>query len=276
MIPLHAAPRIRALTIAGSDSGGGAGIQADLKTFAALGAYGASVITAITAQNTQGVQAVHIVPPDMIAAQCRSVLGDMTFDAVKIGMLPDVASIETVADILQQYRVPFVVLDPVLVATSGDSLALENTIDALLNRLLPLADLITPNLAELAALTGESLAKDETEMLAQGQKLLNYGAKAALLKGGHWQDCAEACDWLVCADAPPQRFSTMRINTPHTHGTGCTLAAAIAALYPQHDGLATAVAAAKTYLHGAIEGGQTWQLGHGHGPLAHFWRFYRD
>ena len=190
-------PFPRVLTIAGSDSGGGAGIQADLKTFGALGAYGASVITAVTAQNTQGVQGVHVVPAAMIAAQCDSVLSDIRIDAVKIGMLPDVESIKAVAHALREYPVPFVVFDPVLVATSGDSLALENTLDALCGLLLPLADVVTPNLNELAQLTGNALAQDEAEMLAQGRQLLAKGAKAALLKGGHWQGCEEARDWLV-------------------------------------------------------------------------------
>ena len=171
-------PFPRVLTIAGSDSGGGAGIQADLKTFGALGAYGASVITAVTAQNTQGVQGVHVVPAAMIAAQCDSVLSDIRIDAVKIGMLPDVESIKAVAHALREYPVPFVVFDPVLVATSGDSLALENTLDALCGLLLPLADVVTPNLNELAQLTGNALAQDEAEMLAQGRQLHVHHAQA--------------------------------------------------------------------------------------------------
>ncbi len=264
------------LTIAGSDSGGGAGIQADLKTFGALGAYGASVITAVTAQNTLGVQAVHVVPPDMVAAQCRSVFDDIRFDAVKIGMLPDVATIQTVAAALREYQVPFVVLDPVLVATSGDKLALENTVEAMCAELLPLADVVTPNLSELAQLTSHTQAQDETEMLAQGRVLLAKGAKAALLKGGHWADSSEARDWLVQQTAEAQCFVNARVPTDNTHGTGCTLAAAIAALYPHRRNLNFAVAAAKSYLHGAIAAGQYWRLGQGHGPLAHFWRTVRD
>ena len=269
-------PFPRVLTIAGSDSGGGAGIQADLKTFGALGAYGASVITAVTAQNTLGVQAVHVVPPEMIAAQCESVLSDIRFDAVKIGMLPDVVSIETVARALRKYKMPFVVLDPVLVATSGDSLALENTIEAMCSELLPLADVVTPYLSELAQLSGNQQAEDETEMLAQGKQLLLKGAEAALLKGGHWPDSVEARDWLVQQNAEPQCFVNARVPTDNTHGTGCTLAAAIAALYPHRRNLNFAVAAAKSYLNGAINAGQYWHLGKGHGPLAHFWRTVRD
>ncbi|QEY26119.1 bifunctional hydroxymethylpyrimidine kinase/phosphomethylpyrimidine kinase [Neisseria zalophi] len=269
-------PITRALTIAGSDSGGGAGIQADLKTFGALGAYGASVITAVTAQNTQGVQAVHTVPPEIIAAQCESVFSDIRIDAVKIGMLPNVETIKTVAAALRKYNNGFLVLDPVLVATSGDSLALEDTVAVMCEELLPLADVITPNLDELAKLTGNALAKNEEEMLSQGRQLMEKGAEAVLLKGGHWVDSKEASDWLLADDQDPQCFRSSRVDTINTHGTGCTLAAAIAALRPQRTSLNTAVAAAKTYLHGAIEAGAGWRVGKGSGPLAHFWRHYRD
>ncbi|EGF08232.1 phosphomethylpyrimidine kinase [Neisseria bacilliformis ATCC BAA-1200] len=267
-------PYPRVLTIAGSDSGGGAGIQADLKTFGALGAYGASVITAVTAQNTQGVQAVHTVPSDIIRAQCESVFTDIRIDAVKIGMLPDTETICTVAAALRRHPAPFTVLDPVLVATSGDSLALENTTQALLGELMPLADLLTPNLSELAALSGRSLPRDENEMLEQGRLLLQSGAKAVLLKGGHWSG-GFARDWLVRQNADPQCFIGSRIPTRNTHGTGCTLSSAIAALYPHSKQLHLAVAAAKSYLHGAIDAGQHWHLGHGNGPVAHFWRTVR-
>lgn len=269
-------PLVRALTIAGSDSGGGAGIQADLKTFGALGAYGTSIITAVTAQNTRGVQSVHVIPPEIITAQCESVFSDIRIDAVKIGMLPDVESIKAVAAALRKYSGAFVVFDPVWVATSGDSLSQEDTVEALCSELLPLADVITPNLEELAKLTGNSLAKDEKEMLAQGKQLMEKGAAAALLKGGHWENSKEARDWLLTEEYDPQCFRNSRIDTPNTHGTGCTLAAAIAALRPQRSSLSTAVAAAKNYLHGAIEAGAGWRVGKGAGPLAHFWRQYRD
>lgn len=271
-----AKPFPRVLTIAGSDSGGGAGIQADLKTFGALGAYGASVITAITAQNTLGVQGVHIVPPEMIRQQCESVLSDIRFDAVKIGMLPDIASIHVVAEMLRRYPTPFVVLDPVLVATSGDGLTLENTVDAIIKELLPLANVVTPNLSELAQLSGNEIASNETDMLAQGKQLIAKGAHAVLLKGGHWQDTREARDWLVTRYGAPQCFVNSHIPTQNTHGTGCTLASAVAALYPHRHQLHLAIAAAKSYLHGAIEAGQYWHIGQGHGPLAHFWRTVRD
>lgn len=266
------APFPRVLTIAGSDSGGGAGIQADLKTFGALDAYGASVITAVTVQNTQGVQGVHVLPPDIIEAQADAVLGDIRIDAVKIGILPDAACIRAAAAVLRRHPVPFVVLDPVLVATSGDSLAVEDTVSLMLTELMPLADLITPNLSELARLSGQPQAADEDEMLAQGRLLLTQGARAVLLKGGHWENSSQARDWLLTADGQTHPFSSPRIDTPHTHGTGCTLSSAIAALRPQHDSLPAAVAEAKRYLHGALETGSRWQLGHGRGPLAHFWR----
>ena len=267
-------PFPRVLTIAGSDSGGGAGIQADLKTFGALGAYGASVITAVTAQNTQGVQGVHTVPAEMVRQQCESVFSDIRIDAVKIGMLPDTETIRTVADALRRHPVPFVVADPVLVATSGDSLALENTVETILSELVPLADLLTPNLNELAQLTGKTLPQDEKEMLEQGEMLLKRGAKAVLLKGGHWSG-EFARDWLVRPDTDPQCFINSRIDTRHTHGTGCTLSSAIAALYPHRRQLPLAVAAAKSYLHGAIDAGRNWRLGEGAGPVAHFWRTVR-
>ncbi|WP_066566932.1 bifunctional hydroxymethylpyrimidine kinase/phosphomethylpyrimidine kinase [Snodgrassella sp. CFCC 13594] len=273
---LSARPFPRVLTIAGSDSGGGAGIQADLKTISALGAYGASVITAITAQNTVGVQAVEAMSPSLIRAQCESVFSDIHINAVKIGMLPDVASISVVAEVLQQHQPSFVVLDPVLIATSGDLLALEDTITAMIALLLPLADVITPNLSELATLTQQSVAGTELIMRKQGEVLMNAGAKAVLLKGGHWDNQDEAIDWLLTRDLDPQCFCSPRVHTHHTHGTGCTLSSAIAALRPQHHDLSSAVGAAKSYVHNAIDASQYWHLGHGSGPLAHFWRFFSD
>ncbi|WMY91420.1 bifunctional hydroxymethylpyrimidine kinase/phosphomethylpyrimidine kinase [Snodgrassella communis] len=271
-----AKPYPRAMTIAGSDSSGGAGIQADLKTFAALGAYGTSVITAITAQNTFGVQQVMVVPPNMIEAQCAAVMSDIRIDAVKIGMLADVESIHTVAEVLQQYHLPFTVLDPVMVATSGSALSIENTVQALKQRLMPLADVLTPNLFELSTLTHRPIATSDQEMLEQGQILLDEGCQAVLVKGGHRNDSEEAADWLLEVDCEPVCFKSLRIKTSHTHGTGCTLSAAIAALRPKHENLVNAVAAAKSYVHGAIDAGQHWHLGHGYGPLAHFWRIKRD
>nr|WP_279032086.1 bifunctional hydroxymethylpyrimidine kinase/phosphomethylpyrimidine kinase [Snodgrassella alvi] len=271
-----AKPYPRALTIAGSDSSGGAGIQADLKTFAALGAYGTSVITAITAQNTFGVQQVMVVTPDMIEAQCAAVMSDIRIDAVKIGMLADIDSIRTVAQSLQQYHLPFTVLDPVMVATSGSALSIENTVQTMKQLLMPLADILTPNLFELSILTHKPIATTDQEMLEQGQILLDEGCHAVLVKGGHRNNSEDAADWLMERDNEPVCFKSLRIHTSHTHGTGCTLSAAIAALRPQHENLANTVAAAKSYVHGAIEAGQHWHLGHGYGPLAHFWRIRHD
>lgn len=269
---MPALPLIRTLTIAGSDSGGGAGIQADLKTFAALGAFGTSAITAITAQNTLGVQQVHVLPREVIEAQCDSILSDIRIDAAKIGILPTADCIHATAAVLQRHQLPFVVLDPVLVATSGDSLALENTVQLILEKLLPLSHLLTPNLDELAQLTGYLKANSEDEMHTQGQALLAKGARAVLLKGGHWDSGNQARDWLIQADGSIDMFATPRINTPHTHGTGCTLSAAITALYPRTGNLKTAVHEAKNYLYGALQTGSRWQLGQGRGPLAHQWQ----
>ncbi|WP_107687839.1 bifunctional hydroxymethylpyrimidine kinase/phosphomethylpyrimidine kinase [Neisseria wadsworthii] len=265
------------LTIAGSDCSGGAGIQADIKTFDALGAYGASVITTIVAENTQGVQGLHVIPPEMVREQCESVLTDIRIDAVKIGMLPNIVTVGVVADVLGRHKPPFVVLDPVLVATSGDSLALENTVEAMLSELVPLADIITPNLSELAELTGNPLAQTEEEMLEQGKQLMNKGAKAVLLKGGHWENSNDARDWLIQQGVEqPQCFISPRVPTQNTHGTGCTLASAIAAYYPHKRDLRSAVSSAKSYVQGAIEAGANWKVGKGNGPLAHFWRIERD
>ncbi|WP_040660566.1 bifunctional hydroxymethylpyrimidine kinase/phosphomethylpyrimidine kinase [Neisseria shayeganii] len=266
------APFPRVLSIAGSDPGGGAGIQADLKTFGALGAYGTAAVTALTVQNTQGVHRVHPLPAELVAAQAEAVLADIRIDAVKIGMLPDADCIRAVAEVLRRHPVSFVVLDPVLHATSGMPLSTGAASAVLLAELLPLADLITPNLSELARLSGQPQAADEDEMLAQGRLLLAQGARAVLLKGGHWENSSQARDWLLTADGQTHPFSSPRIDTPHTHGTGCTLSSAIAALRPQHDSLPAAVAEAKRYLQGALETGSRWQLGHGRGPLAHFWR----
>lgn len=268
-------PFPRVMTIAGSDSGGGAGIQADLKTFSALRAYGASVITALTAQNTVGVQQIWVTPAQMIEAQCESVLSDIHIHAVKIGMLADADSIATVAAVLRRYPVSFVVLDPVMVATSGDRLAKEESVAVLKQELMPLADIVTPNLLELAILTGSEVATSEEEMLQQGQLLLQEYQGAVLLKGGHHTG-EEAADWLLEDGRTPVCFRQRRIDTANTHGTGCTLSSAIAALRPQHDTLINTIAAAKTYVHGAIDRGQYWHVGHGHGPLAHFWRSWND
>jgi hydroxymethylpyrimidine/phosphomethylpyrimidine kinase len=259
-----------ALTIAGSDSSGGAGIQADLKTFAALGVYGASAITAITAQNTLGVRAIHDVPPDMIAAQINAVFDDLAVGAVKIGMLSQLATIEAVARALARRRAPNVVLDPVMVATSGARLLVPDAVLALREHLFPLASIVTPNLPEAAALTGASLARDDNEMEVQARHLLGEGARAVLIKGGHGSG-AESADLLVGQESKDTyRFAAPRIATSNTHGTGCTLSSAIAAGLAKGLSLVEAVEDAKTFVTAAITAADRLQVGHGHGPLHHF------
>jgi len=257
-----------AVTIAGSDSGGGAGVQADLKTFAALGAYGASVITALTAQNTQGVSAIHEVPPAMIAAQIDAVFSDLKVNAVKIGMLSAPLAIGAVAAGLDRWKQNTVVLDPVMVATSGDRLLAPEAVATLTRDLFPRALVITPNLHEAAALTGMPLAQNENEMRAQAQALLALGANAVLIKGGHAQQ-RDATDLLVTRDAIA-RFTAEKIETKNTHGTGCTLSSAIAAGLAKGATLAEAVADAKAYVTAAIASADELSIGHGHGPVHHF------
>jgi len=255
-----------ALTIAGSDSGGGAGIQADLKTFSALGVYGASVITAVTAQNTCAVTDVHPIPNATVAAQIAAVLGDIRVDAIKIGMLGDSALIETVAQALEGYRGP-VVLDPVMVAKSGARLLPEAARAALIAHLLPRADLLTPNLPEAAALLGCSEAMNDAEMQNQGARLRVMGAKAVLMKGGHGQ--GEICtDWLIADEA--MRLDAPRIATRNTHGTGCTLSSAIAAGLAQGLSSPNAVETAHGWLHRAIMAADSLKIGQCHGPVHHF------
>lgn len=262
-----------ALTIAGSDSGGGAGIQADLKTFAALGVHGASAIAALTAQNTRGVQGVLEVPADFVAAQVASVLDDLAVRAVKIGMLPSPETIAAVAEALRVGApgVP-IVLDPVMIATSGDRLVGDAAVAALRERLIPVADLVTPNLPEAAALLGEDEVGDEAGMVAQGRRLLALGARAVLVKGGHGGG-AESIDWLVRPDGE-RRLAAPRIATANTHGTGCTLAAAVAAGLARGLAMEAAVAAAKAYLTDALAAADRLRIGGGHGPVHHFHRWW--
>ncbi len=257
----------RVLSIAGSDSGGGAGIQADLKTFAALGCYGMTAITALTAQNTLGVSGIHGVPPEMLKAQLSAVLDDIGVDAVKIGMLhaPDI--VRTVAWALRHYEVKQVVLDPVMVATSGDRLIAPDTVQVLVDELFPLATVVTPNLDEAALLLGRPIAHaDELETAARD--LLALGAKAVLLKGGHLPG-DEVADLLVSGDGPAQRLASPRIASRNTHGTGCTLSSAIAAYLALGNPLDQAVAKARSYILQAIAMGANVYTGAGHGPLNH-------
>jgi hydroxymethylpyrimidine/phosphomethylpyrimidine kinase len=262
-----------ALTIAGSDSSGGAGIQADLKTFAALGVYGASVITALTAQNTRGVTGIHDVPADFIAAQMDAVFSDLAVNAVKIGMLSRVAAIEAVVAGLERHRAKNIVLDPVMVATSGDRLLTTDAVKALRMTLIPRAMVVTPNLPEAAALLDLPIAGGEVEMEAQARGLLALGAQSVLIKGGHGTS-AESVDLLVDANGVT-RLSAKRIATKNTHGTGCTLSSAIAAGLAKGRTLHDAVRQAKDYVTAAIAGADALAVGHGHGPLHHFHAFWK-
>lgn len=263
-----------ALTIAGSDSGGGAGIQADLKTFSALGVYGASVVTALTAQNTLGVQAIHDVPPDFVTAQCDSVFSDLAVAAVKIGMLSRASVIAAVAASLDRHAgtIP-VVLDPVMVATSGDRLVGDDAVAALRGTLMRRADLITPNLPEAAALLDEPVAASEADAESQGQRLVERGARAVLIKGGH-AGGSESADLLVTPTCV-RRFSAARAPTRNTHGTGCTLSSAVAAGLARGLALPDAIEAAKTYVSGAIAAADRLAIGRGHGPVHHFFAQWR-
>jgi hydroxymethylpyrimidine/phosphomethylpyrimidine kinase len=260
-----------ALTVAGSDSSGGAGIQADLKTFAALGVYGASIITAITAQNTQGVRAIHDVPPDIVEAQIDAVFDDLAVGAVKIGMLSRLATIEAVARALERNKAHNIVLDPVMVATSGARLIAPEAIAALRESLFPLALIVTPNVPEAAELTGEIPARNEHEMERQARRLLAGGARNVLVKGGHG-DGSESVDLLVGQKTKDImcRLAAPRVTTRNTHGTGCTLSSAIAAGLAKGLPLPTAVRQAKTYVTAAIAAADALDIGHGHGPLHHF------
>lgn len=256
-----------ALTIAGSDSGGGAGIQADLKTFSALCVYGTSAITAVTAQNTRSVLAVEMVSPDMVAAQIKAVLEDIQPQAIKIGMLGTAGIVAAVADAIQDYRGP-VVLDPVMVAKSGDALLAKEAEVALIERLLPRADVLTPNLPEAARLLGRDAAQDAAETKAQGRALLGLGARAVVMKGGH--AAGPTCiDRLVTAQGVTA-MEQARIVTRNTHGTGCSLSAAIAAELAKGADVTTAVQRAQAWLHGAINAADRLGIGSGHGPVHHF------
>jgi len=258
---------VRVLSIAGSDSGGGAGVQADLKTFGALGCYGMTAITALTAQNTQGVSGIHGVPPAFLKAQLQAVLDDIGVDAVKIGMLHAPEVVEVVAWAIDHYRLRKVVLDPVMVATSGDRLMAAETVQVLVQQLFPRATVITPNLDEAALLLGRAI--DGIDALDEAATaLLALGAPAVLLKGGHLPG-NDVLDVLAQADGTRLRLPTSRIITPNGHGTGCTLSSAIACYLAQGLGLAQAVQQARGYILQAIGAGAHVRTGHGHGPLNH-------
>jgi hydroxymethylpyrimidine/phosphomethylpyrimidine kinase len=261
-----------AVTIAGSDSSGGAGIQADLKTFSALGVYGASVIAALTAQNTRGVTAIHDVPPAFIAAQIDAVFSDLAVGAVKIGMLSQPDAIRAVADGLEQYRQTNVVLDPVMVAASGDRLLAPEAIEVLRTILIPRALIVTPNLPEAAAILETTVATNESEMREQGERILALGCRAVLVKGGHASG-AESVDLLVEPTAVA-RLAAERVATANTHGTGCTLSSAIAAGLAKGLDLTESVREAKAYVTAAIAASDRLAIGKGHGPVHHFHRWW--
>ncbi|MCL5947468.1 MAG: bifunctional hydroxymethylpyrimidine kinase/phosphomethylpyrimidine kinase [Chloroflexi bacterium] len=255
-----------ALTIAGSDSGGGAGIQADLKTFLALGVFGTSAITAITAQNTQAVKAIHELPLDMIAAQIDAVVEDLRPDCVKIGMLSSAAIVRLVAERLRRYHLSPVVLDPVLMAKSGDVLLQPDAVQALIDELLPLATIITPNIPEAESLIG-GLIKTPDDQEEAAHSIVTLGARAAVVKGGHRPDSADDVLWH---DGRAEWFRASRVDTPNTHGTGCTFSAAIASYLARGEAITASVRQAKDYLTGALRHAPP--LGQGHGPLHHGWR----
>ena len=257
-----------AVTIAGSDSGGGAGIQADLKTFSALGVYGASVIAALTAQNTKGVTGIHEVPPDFVSAQIDAVFSDLAVGAVKIGMLATPAVIEAVAAGLERWHQTRIVLDPVMVAESGDRLIAPEAVAVLKHALMPRALVITPNLPEAAALLDTSIATNEAEMRLQAERLLAMGVKAVLMKGGHGKG-PESADFF--ADGTHMiRLTANRVETRNTHGTGCTISSAIAAGLAKGLDLEAAVREAKAYITAAIGAADRLSIGSGHGPVHHF------
>ena len=260
----------RVLSIAGSDSGGGAGIQADLKTFAALGCFGMTALTALTAQNTQGVRAIHAVPLDMLHAQIDAVVEDIGVDAVKIGMLHSAATVQAVANAIDRHRLERVVLDPVMVATSGATLIDREAIDVLVTQMFPRAALVTPNLDEAALLVARPLATED-DMYAAARELLARGARAVLLKGGHLAGDTVS-DLLLARDDEPLWLRGPRIPSANTHGTGCTLSSAIAAHLARGATLEDAVRRARDYVRGALQAGAPVRTGAGSGPLNHAWQ----
>ncbi len=275
----------RTLTIAGSDSGGGAGIQADLKTFSALGCYGMSVLTALTAQNTRQVTAIHDIPPDFIRAQLDAVFGDIGADAIKIGMLNRSEVIRVVAAGLEKYQPEHIVVDPVMVAKSGDRLLQDEAVEAIKTTLIPISTLITPNLPEAEVLAGMKVT-NRNEMELAGRQLLKLGSDAVLVKGGHLVDGDISPDCLVFRDSSGRNkndssirvrwFEMPRIETKNNHGTGCTLSSAITAQLARGLSLEESVSSALSYLNGALRKAVDWKIGEGHGPVHHFHRLWPD
>ena len=264
---------VRVLSVAGSDSGGGAGVQADLKTFAALGCYGMSVLTAVTAQNSLGVQGIHPVPPAFVREQLHSVLQDLGTDAVKIGMLFSAECIRTAAGVLKEHGVQRIVLDPVMVAQSGDKLLEDEAVRAVQSELIPLADLITPNLPEAAVLLDRPV-ESQDDMEAAARDLAGLGCRAVLLKGGHLRGDHSTDLFYSQEENRLETLSAPFIRTNNNHGTGCTLSSAIAACLARGMDLHSAVKRAKAYISGAIRAGAHYRLGQGHGPVHHFFEIW--
>ncbi|WDP90196.1 MAG: bifunctional hydroxymethylpyrimidine kinase/phosphomethylpyrimidine kinase [Desulfobacter sp.] len=263
----------RALTIAGSDSGGGAGIQADLKTFSALGVFGMSAITALTAQNTRVVTGIFPAPPEFIGQQIDAVMEDIGTHAVKIGMLHSPEVIETVAAKLEQWNCPNIVVDPVMISKSGDKLLRDDAVSALRERLLPMATLITPNLPEASVLLGRDI-QTAGDMAGAARDLAALGAASVLVKGGHLTG-STSHDLLYETGGKTVEFPQDRVNTQNSHGTGCTLSSAIAAGLAKGLDLHTAVKTAKVYITGALAAGAGYETGRGHGPVHHFHNLWR-
>lgn len=259
------------LTIAGSDSGGGAGIQADIKTCSALKTYACSVITAVTAQNTQRVTAVQVLSKKVVASQLRAVFDDINISAVKIGMLANAEIVCVVADLLKEYKIDNIVLDPVMIAKSGDQLISDDAIDIMKEALLPQVTLITPNLPEAARLLNQPEAKNLEEMEQQLEKLSSLTSGAILLKGGHLDNESNECIDLLRERSTLHQYTHPRLRTNNTHGTGCTLSAAIAAYLAHGKSLPEAVSNATHYVHRTIAGANRLSVGSGHGPLLHFY-----
>lgn len=264
----------RVLSIAGSDSGGGAGIQADLKTFSAIGCFGMTVITALTAQNTTGVAGIHAVPPAFAASQLDAIYSDIGADAVKIGMLYSAELIRVVAERLRSYQAQNIVLDPVMVAQSGDKLVQDDAIAAMKNDLMPLATVVTPNVPEAEVLCGHRL-REPTQIEAAAKVLADFGSRSILIKGGHGEG-SESTDLLYFPQEDRKvLIAAERIATENNHGTGCTLSSAIAAYLARGAEIEAAVRGAKAYITEAIRSGAEYRLGRGHGPVHHFYRFWK-
>jgi hydroxymethylpyrimidine/phosphomethylpyrimidine kinase len=255
----------KVLSSAGSDPSGGAGVQADLKTFSALGVYGMAAVTALTAQNTKGVRELEFPAPSFVRAQLEAIFDDIAVHGVKIGMVGNAEIAGVIADVLEEFKPPNIVLDPVMVASSGDGLIDADAVQVLKERLIPLADVVTPNIPEAEKLSRKAAL--DIEMAAKD--LLLLGAKAVLIKGGHMSG-AQSID-VLATPSFTESYSALRILTANTHGTGCTLSSAIAANLAKGQGLKEAVGAAKLYLTGAIKAGDTLGVGHGHGPVHHFY-----